>query len=193
MDEPSICPSNGWRLGGFYAVVAYLPSPLSDFVNSLRKELVPGCRLRSHVTVLPPRKLTAPTDRLVAGFAEQLSGAQPFEVQLSGVELFESTRVAYLSIGEGRNELLQLHRQLNRAAFAFNEPFPFHPHVTIAQEIGPGEVGAVLEAARRQWREFSHPRRFCVETLSFVRNVDPDTWEDLSECSLRTVSPLQTA
>ncbi len=193
MDESSICPRNGWHLTGFHAVVAYLPPPLGDFLDRMRGDLVPGCRLRSHVTVLPPRKLAASDARLVDEFAERLSGVQPFELRLANVELFESTRVAYLSIGEGGSELERLHQLLNRGAFAFNEFFPFHPHVTIAQEIPPGEVAAVLECARRQWRAFPHSTSFTLETLTLVRNLDPETWVDLSDYSLRGVRPLQTA
>ena len=45
------------------------------------------------------------------------------------------TNVVFLEIGKGSAELRDMHRAMNRGALAFDEPFAYHPHITVAQEI----------------------------------------------------------
>ncbi len=192
--EPS---TNGHQRGrcftGFYAVVSYVPEPLGGFLDNLRAELVRGCRLRSHVTILPPRCLPASPDDVAREFERRSSGLAPFDIGLGDVQLFESTRVAYLSLAQGRAEIEDLHRRLNGGALAFQDYFPFHPHLTIAQEIGPGHVARLLGLAARKWRECPHGRTFSVQNLTLVRNVSPERWETVSEHVMPQATLLRTA
>src|SRR3974377_478668 len=52
---------NGGRYQGgglnVFALVIYVPDPLARFLDDLRRELVPHCNPRAHVSVLPPRPL----------------------------------------------------------------------------------------------------------------------------------------
>ena len=48
-------PSSGHQT--VYGLVAYINGTLGNFLYNLRQELVPSCRLRSHVSLLPPRLL----------------------------------------------------------------------------------------------------------------------------------------
>lgn len=169
-DEPTNC----------YALVAYIPDPLAAFLDELRRELVPGCRPRAHVTVLPPRPLTSPPDLASAQVSSILKEAEPFEVLLGGVEIFPVTDVVFLGLRSGRRELEEMHRQLNSGHLAFAEPFYYHPHITLAQELPPGAAPSVAEAAARRWREYRHHRGFLVETLCFVQGTTQKNWLDLS-------------
>jgi hypothetical protein len=74
---------------------------------------------------------------------------------------------------------------LNRGALAFPEPFAYHPHVTLAQEIPPGRVEALRELAELRWREFRGPRKFRAESAVFVRNTRGNLWIDLANGPLR--------
>lgn len=192
--EPS---TNGHQRGrcftGFYAVVSYVPEPLGGFLDNLRAELVPGCRLRSHVTILPPRCLQAPPEEVVREFHHLAAELPPFDITLGAVGLFESTRVAYLSVAEGRAEVEDAHSRLNAGALAFEEYFPFHPHLTIAQEIEPGQVARLLDAATLRWRQSPHGRKFAVGHLTLVRNVSPEQWETVAECALEPATLLRIA
>lgn len=192
--EPS---TNGHQRGrcftGFYAVVTYVPEPLGGFLDNLRAELVPGCRLRSHVTILPPRCLPASPEEIIREFERRACDLPPFDITIAGVELFESTRVAYLSLSSGRTEVEELHHRLNGGALAAADYFPFHPHLTIAQEIEAGNVARLLDVAGRRWRENPHSRMFPVQTLTLVQNVGPERWETVSECVLQPTTLLKTA
>ena len=177
---------------GFYALVDYLPAPLGEYLDDLRADLVPGCRLQSHVTVLPPRELTAPEESLVWALERGLRREYTFDISIGNVEVFESTNVIYLDLVEGRDEIERLHRALSQGLFAYQEPFPFHPHITLAQQISDQELPGKLALARRKWAEYPHARRFTLDHLTFVRNVDPSHWRMLSEHPLLEASLLKT-
>lgn len=192
--EPSSGGHQGSRsLTGFYAVVAYIPEPLGSFLTQLRAELVPGCPLRSHLTILPPRRLTAGQEVLSAELDRLASQRSAFEVVLGDVETFDSTGVIYLSLAAGREQVEQLHAALNHGVLFAEDQFPFHPHITVAQNLGMLPFDEVLGRARRRWQECRLPRQFTVSELTLVRNADPWRWEDLSRHQLAPLSLLRTA
>jgi 2'-5' RNA ligase len=178
---------------GCYAVVAYIPDPLGSYLNSIRAELVPGCTLRSHITILPPRLLTAPQKTLEAELGRLAKEIPAFEVTLGEIEVFASTGVIYLALSEGRQAVERTHRVLNHGIFYAEDLFPYHPHVTVAQNLGALPFDKVLDEARRKWQECRLPRQFTVEELTLVRNVSPSQWEDLVTHRLAPVSLLRTA
>ena len=180
-------------MAGFFAVVAYIPDPLGSFLNGLRAELVPGCALRSHLTILPPRRLASGPETLSEELERLVKELPAFEVGLGDVEVFDSTGVIYLSLASGRENVTQLHDALNHGVLFAEDPFPFHPHVTIAQSLGPLPFDEVLALARRRWQECRLPRQFTVAELTLVRNVNPFCWEDLSTHALAPVTLLRTA
>ena len=164
-----------------FALISYLPEPLAGYLDSLRCELVPECRAKSHVTVLPPRPLTAgPADAAWLGLNGFLDAFAPFSVELTSIEVFQGTNVVYLSIGQGYRDLERMHAALNRGPLRFVEPFEYHPHVTLAQHLMPEEVEPALELARKRWDEFRFSRRFTVQRLTFVQNSLENCWSDLA-------------
>lgn len=169
---------------GFYALVSYIPDPLGSCLNELRSQLVPGCRLRSHVTLLPPRLLRAPSSSLIQELEKRTRLLSPFQVTLGDIEYFETTRVIYISIQKGWRQILSSHELLSEGVFSFEEYFPFHPHMTLAQEVPAQEFEQVLDLARERWQECPYSRSFEVRNLTFVQNVDPSRWDTLSEHTL---------
>ena len=69
---------------------------------------------------------------------------------------------------------------LNTGSCAFAEPFSYHPHITLAQDLEPGQVAAAVATARERWRQFADGRGFSVEKLAFVQNTIENRWTDLS-------------
>jgi 2'-5' RNA ligase len=167
-----------------YALVIYIPDPLGRFLDDLRRELVPGCNPHAHVSVLPPRPL--PANWHLAGERVQAFTATrpPFPVELGEIRMFPVTNVIYIEVTSGREELFAMHDGLNGGALAFDEPFVYHPHVTLAQEIPPGQVQTVHELAQRRWREFQGSRVFQADRAAFVQNTMGNCWIDLAECDL---------
>lgn len=170
-----------------FALVAYIPEPLGSFLTNLRSELVPSCHLQSHVTLLTPRPLASPTWALIDELRRETAGLDSFEVELGSLEVFPVTNVIYLSIARGRKEIIGMHDRLAGNMFAFKENYPFHPHITLAQEIPEEAVTDVFRHACGRWEAWPHPRSFLVEDLVFVRNVNMRGWEDLSTHRLQPV------
>ncbi len=178
---------------GFYAVVSYIPGPLGEFLDRMRGHLVSNCKLRSHVTLLPPRDLSGKPGVLIEEFNSRLHSVPSFDITLGDVEMFESTQVIYLSLRSGRARVEELHRELNQGALQSVEPFPFHPHLTLAQQIPGASVAETLQTARRMWSECPYSPTFTVHTLDFVQNVNPTLWETRSEYLLQPANLLRIA
>jgi 2'-5' RNA ligase len=117
---------------------------------------------------------------LVAGFA-------PFDILAGEVETFPSTDVIYISIKQGETELREVNRALNRGALAFQDPFPYHPHITLAQELPQDRVKPLHELARRRWDEFPHSRHIRAQRACIVQSTVDCTWVDLAEFKLMGV------
>ena len=176
-------PRSGERIN-LFSLVTYLPEPLGSFVDQLRGELVPGCSLRAHVTVLPPRPLSQPAEEAGAKIRSKLAEFEPFEMRLGDVEIFTMSSVVYLALAKGADEMRALHDALNADAAPFAEPFPFHPHVTLAQQISAEQVPDVFEHAHYRWAEFRHKRSFLVDRATFVQAINLYCWVDLEECQI---------
>jgi 2'-5' RNA ligase len=164
-----------------FALISYLPEPMAGFLDSLRCELVPRCLAKTHVTILPPRPLASGLPETAwSELNDSLNRFPPFRVELTSVDVFPGTNVIYISIGAGYCELEQMHAALNQGPLKFAEPYQYHPHVTLAQQLTPDQVEAAAALARRRWREFSHSRSFTVDRLTFVQNTEENRWADLA-------------
>lgn len=169
-----------------FALVSYLADPLAGFLDRLRAELVADCRAKAHVTVLPPRPLLTTTDEAWRELVDGVHDFHPIRVELGRVEVFPETQVLYLSVTAGHAELKRLHHTLNKGCLHFEEPFTYHPHVTLAQDLEMHQVASAVDLAVARWREFTHPRAFIVDRLTFVQNTLENRWVDLSGCCLST-------
>jgi 2'-5' RNA ligase len=167
-----------------FALVTYIPAPLGRFLDDLRLELVPTFIPRAHATILPPRPLTV--DPRVA-WEHVYSGIKdfpPFEIVADQIERFETTSVVYLGIGAGRRVLLQMHDRLNKDPIGYLERYQYRPHITLAQDLEPGQVAGAYELACRRWAEYTGQRWFAVDRVVFVQNTNRKRWVDLAEARL---------
>lgn len=169
-----------------FSLVAYLPEPLADFVDNLRRDVQPGCTARGHVTLLPPRPLECPVDRAAAEIGSIIENEYAFDVHLGKVCVFPASGVVHLSIGEGSATLIRLHRVLNRGACEHAEMFYYHPHLTIAQGLDAAGVANATDEATARWASYSGPRRFSFERVTLVQNTVNNQWRNLQEFTLRT-------
>jgi 2'-5' RNA ligase len=150
----------------------------------MRQELVPDCFLRAHVTILPPRPISSTPGAawdLVRWFAPQFA---PFDVDLTSVEVFPVSDVIYVNVGGGTEQLRHMHATLNSDGLRFPDPFAYHPHVTLAQNLQPDQVDELTRVARARWAEWSFSKTFRVDKAVFVQNTRRNEWIDLGECRL---------
>src|SRR5581483_11922270 len=96
-----------------FALVIYIPGPLGAFLDDLRRELVPHYNPHAHVSVLPPRPLSV-SWRVASDQARALiEGWTPFDIELTGLQIFPVTDVIYLEVGAGASELRRMHMAMN--------------------------------------------------------------------------------
>jgi 2'-5' RNA ligase len=173
-----------------FALVSYIADPLARFLDELRTELTPGCKPHAHVTILPPRPLHDELADTVHKIAEDIRGVAPFRIELGEIEIFEGSHVVYLGLARGANELRQLYGALNCGCLEYAEPFAYHPHITIAQNILPEEAAGMALTARERWANYRGPRGFTVSVLSLVQHVAPSIWADVAALPLGVEVPV---
>jgi hypothetical protein len=86
-----------------------------------------------------------------------------------------------------------MHRTLSSRSLAATDYFPFHPHVTLAQEVASGDRARIFDLARHRWRDCPHSPLFTLQALTLVRNAGPGLWETVSEHDLLQATLLRTA
>lgn len=163
-----------------FAVVHYIDGPLARFVDSLRRELTPGCPHKAHVTLLPPRDLEIPTHEAIEACSSIAGAFQPFEVDIGDVEVFERTQVIKLAVTRGAAELRTLHDVLNTGVFEREENFIYTPHITLCMEIQATQVDGFLDRAKQKWAEFGGSAHFFLDEVTFVRKRVDERWIDLA-------------
>ena len=81
-----------------------------------------------------------------------------------------------------------MHAAMNTGALEFEEPFPYHPHITLAQEIPHDEVAPPARTGGPPLgRSIAGPRTFRAERAVFVQNTRANCWVDLATYSLGAV------
>src|SRR5438874_3289130 len=141
-----------------FALVIYIPDPLGGFLDQLRTHLVPGSNPHAHVSVLPPRSITVEWPVAAARVRSLAADWPPFDIELAGIEIFPVTNVIYIELDAGAAQLHRMHAASNAGVLAFPEPFEYHPHITLAQEIPLEDLAEAKRTARRLWSECQGPR-----------------------------------
>lgn len=171
-------------------MVALLPQPVAFHVQAWRRALREPTRdaVAPHVTLVPPQSVPAEEVPAAAALLERATAAAvPGVMTLDGAGTFlPASPVAFLAVGEGAATLAGLEAAL-RAPPLDRRTHPFHPHVTVAQELPPAEIGQAArdlagfrasfplrevalmqQGADRVWRPL---RRVAVGASELVREV----------------------
>ena len=116
--------------------------------------------LSAHVTVYVGQL----SEQVEAGwrsvkFAQALGDTGTVRLQVGGVSTFRPvTEVDYLSIDCGADALHQLHQVCVRELGECATPFPYVPHITLGQNLCPGQVAeakTVFDALPAAERSFA--------------------------------------
>ncbi len=170
-----------------YALVAYIRNSVGEFVENLRGELHPAhAHLPAHITILPPRCLLGAESEALAQIERICQESSPFEVTLGDVENFmPKTPTVFIRVAFAAYRVRELHDKLNTGALAFNEMWPYMPHLTIVKVDTLEDACHALEIARSRWARFDHPRKVRVEELTFVKQGENmNTWIDIAPIPL---------
>src|SRR6202166_357578 len=118
-----------------YALVAYVRNAVGEFVENLRQELHPDLpHLPAHLTILPPRRLRGGELSALETVEDICGQAERFEVTLGEVETFVPvTPTVFIRVAHAAYRMRELHDGLNAKSLAFDEQWPYMPHLTIAK------------------------------------------------------------
>jgi 2'-5' RNA ligase len=170
-----------------YALVAYIRDSVGEFVENLRGELHPAhAHLPAHITILPPRCLAGNESEALTQVERICQESSPFEVTLGDVENFmPKTATVFIRVAFAAYRLRELHDKLNTGALAFDEQWPYMPHLTVVKVDSLEDATCALEVARGRWARFEQPRKVRIEELTFVKQGDdPNTWIDIAPIPL---------
>lgn len=168
-------------LGLVYAAVAYVRSPVGIFVEELRRELHPAhTHADAHLTVLPPRPLQGTEQQAIHLLAAACSSTTPFQVSMGDVETFVPlTPTLFLRVARGAYRMRELHDALNRGVLAFEEPWPYMPHLTIAKMDDLDDVRKVVGVARSRWQAYTGSREVRIHKVTLVKGTG-ERWVNLA-------------
>jgi 2'-5' RNA ligase len=169
-----------------YALVAYVKSPVGEFVENLRRELHPALpQFSAHVTLLPPRPLGGTETAALQVLSKICGQTEPFEVTLGEMESFvPTTPTVYIRVTHAAARVRELHDKLNTEALAHAEEWPYTPHLTVVKMPTEQAAQQALQMARERWRQYSGNRTILIERLTFVREDAPNCWMDLAPVAL---------
>jgi 2'-5' RNA ligase len=102
----------------------------------------------AHVTLLGPTDVTTDALPAVEKHLEAVASAQrPFAIHLRGTGTFRPvTEVVFVTVAQGISECELLAGAITAAEGVQRDGrFPYHPHVTVAQDVPPAALDAVFD------------------------------------------------
>ena len=165
------------RLG----VVVRLPEPLGIHVQAWRRALGDPAaeRVAPHLTLVPPQTVAArDLDRAAHLVGRVAAAAVPFLVELAGTGTFlPDSPVAYLAVREDGSALRALEAALQESPLD-RRTHPFHPHVTVAQDLPADRIEAV--AAELAGFRAAFP----VRELALLREEADKVWRPMATAAV---------
>jgi 2'-5' RNA ligase len=155
-------------------VVIAIPEPHASVLTGWRRrvgdpqaDLIPP-----HVTLLPPTRVDR--DELPAvrqHLAKAAESASSFAMHLFGTGTFRPTSpVVFIHVARGIADCEVLEKSIRSGPLARDLDFPYHPHVTVAQDIPDPALDQAYEALS----EFV--ARFQVDGFSLLERAGNGTW-----------------
>ncbi len=171
-----------------FGVAFGLPEPWTSELQQWREELGDpnACGIPPHVTLLPP---TAVPDWRMADverhLADVAAGAPPFHIHLRGTGTFQPVSpVTFVSLATGISDCERLEREVRAGPLARPVRFPYHPHVTVAQDVDEAALDHAYEALS------GYDVHFVASGLSLFEQGVDRTWRPLRE--FRFAAPATT-
>ncbi len=163
---PTTPPAKTW-LG----VVVAIPEPWVSHLTDLRLRLgdLAGSRIPAHITLMPPTPVARDARADVIDHLRAIAARHaPFRITLSGTDSFRPiSNVAFMTLTEGANACTDIAEEIRSGPLDHEARFPYHPHVTLAQDVDDValdlalDIGATVEAPGSSpasaWTASTHP------------------------------------
>lgn len=129
-------------------IVIAVPEPWNTAITQIREDSGdPMARkVPPHITVMPPIAVDQEQREEVFEHLRQVAaGHLPFRLTLRGGGTFEPVSpVAFLNVVEGASDCTQLAEDVRSGPLNYPQRFPYHPHVTLAQNVDSPAISRML-------------------------------------------------
>ncbi|GGM25379.1 phosphoesterase [Micromonospora sonchi] len=125
-----------------------IPEPWGSLLTRRRLEAGDPNTVPAHVTLLGPTEIPAAALPAVERHLDRVAAAHlPFSLHLRGTGTFRPvTQVVFVAVAAGISECELLAAAINAAPQLRRElRFPYHPHVTVAQDVASEALDRVYE------------------------------------------------
>ena len=120
-------------------VAIAIPEPHATVLTNWRRRVGDPAadKIWPHVTLLPPTPVDADTlEDIDAHLKDAAVHCEPFVMHLSGTGTFRPTSpVVFIQIARGVSDCEVLEARIRTGPLHRDLEFPYHPHVTVAQDI----------------------------------------------------------
>ena len=117
-----------------------IPAPHGDYLQRRRAEFgdPQAWQIPAHITLLPPTQVDAQTYAAFRSHCDAVAGEQvPFDVVLRGTGTFRPlSDVVFIQVAQGVSNCEALERALRSGPVERALEFYYHPHVTVAHNVG---------------------------------------------------------
>ncbi len=137
----------------------------------------------THVTLLPPTEVDpAAVPEIETHLASIAARGRPFTMRLSGTGTFRPiSRVVFVRVVQGLLECVELEAQVRAGVLNRELQFPYHPHVTIAHDLGD----ATLDAAQADLAHYE--AQFDIAGFGFYQLEPAGQWRAVRSFAFPTV------
>ncbi|MEV6707478.1 2'-5' RNA ligase family protein [Micromonospora wenchangensis] len=151
-----------------------IPEPWGGLLTRRRMQTGDPQVVPAHVTLLGPTEIPlAALEAVEAHLAEVAATHLPFTLHLRGTGTFRPvTQVVFVAVAAGISECELLAAAISAAPHLHRElRFPYHPHVTVAQDVAP----EALDRAYEDLADFS--AMFEVEGFTLFSHSGATRWQ----------------
>jgi 2'-5' RNA ligase len=172
--------TDGWQDAGVattqIGVAVDIPEPWGRFLTRRRAEAgdPQAADVPAHLTLLGPTEIPRDSLPTVAEHLAAVASAHlPFALHLRGTGTFRPvTEVVFVAVAAGISECELLAAAIRAAPELRRETrFPYHPHVTVAQDVAP----EALDKVYNDLADFS--ARFEVESFTLFSHSGKARWQ----------------
>ena len=133
----------------WFGVLIAIPEPWVTQLTELRLRLgdLQGAQIPAHITLMPPVPVPVDQREEVIQHLRRVAAAhQPFRIRLHGGDSFRpASPVAYVKLDQGAHECQELALDVASGPLAIPQRFPYHPHVTLAQDVDESAIDLAVD------------------------------------------------
>jgi 2'-5' RNA ligase len=170
-------------------VAIAVPDPWGAQLQAYRSALGGGTAggIPTHVTLVPPTEVA---EGCLAELEEHLASASSavaaFRMHLRGTGTFRPVSpVVFVTVAEGISACEELAGSVRSGPLRVDQPFPYHPHVTVAHHLSE----ELLDRAFEEMADFECT--FVVDRFSLYVHGPGTGWVPTRHFSLARTAPLR--